>query len=102
MVDEASRDALSWRAFDWRTEDFTTTLIPYVFGATSKGYLRMPTAVEPSSIVASSFGVGIRGGLDHLSSFNGLSAALEWGKQYSDYPGLGVGYRTTVILSAKF
>ena len=103
MVDEgvSGRVELA-RPFDWRTDDFTTTLVPYVFGATSKGYLKMPTAVEPSSIVASSMGVGIRGGLDHLSSFNGLSAALEWGKQYSDYPGFVAGYRTTVVLSAKF
>lgn len=103
LVDEGvSGRAELARPFDWRTEQLTTTVTPYVFGATSKGFLNMPTAVEPSSIVASSIGVGVRAGLDHLSSFNGLSAALEWGKQYSDYPGFVAGYRTTVVLSAKF
>jgi hemolysin activation/secretion protein len=103
MVDEgvSGRVELA-RPFDWRTPEFTTTLIPYVFGATSKGYLRMPTAVETSSIQASSIGGGLRTGSDQLSNFNSHSAAVEFGKQYSDYPGFAAGYRTTAILSVKF
>lgn len=103
MVDEGvSGRAELLRSFDWRTQDFATTLIPYLFGATGKGYLRMPTAVEPSSIRASSVGVGLRVGLDRLTSLSGFSGAIEFGKQYSDFPGLSVGYRTTAVLSLRF
>jgi hemolysin activation/secretion protein len=102
-VDEgvSGRAELS-RPFEWRTQDFATTLAPYVFGATSKGYLRAPTAVEPSSMRASSIGLGLRTGFDHLPNFTGLAAAVEFGKQYSDLPGLSVGYRTTAIVSLRF
>jgi hemolysin activation/secretion protein len=103
MVDEGvSGRAELMRPFDWRTQEFATTLIPYVFSATGKGYLRMPTGLEPSSMRASSIGVGLRTGLDQLTSFTGLSAAIEYGKQYSDVPGLAVGYRTTATVSLKF
>jgi hemolysin activation/secretion protein len=102
-VDEGvSGRAELMRPFDWRTADFSTTLIPYVFGATGRGYLRMPTAVEPSSMRASSVGVGMRVGLEQLTSLTGFSAGVEFGKQYSDFPGLAVGYRTTAILLLRF
>jgi hypothetical protein len=62
----------------------------------------MPTAVEPFSMRASSIGLGVRAGLDQLTSLSGFSAGIEFGKQYSDFPGLSVGYRTTAMLSLRF
>ena len=103
MVDEGvSGRAELLRPFDWRSGDFAATVIPYIFGATGKGYLRMPTAVEPSSTRASSIGLGVRLGLDQLTSLSGFSGGIEFGKQYSDYPGLSVGYRTTALLLLRF
>jgi len=90
------------RPFEWRTQDFATTLVPYLFGSTGNGFLRMPTAVEPFSFHASSIGFGLRTSLDQLTSLTGFSAGVEFGKQYSDFPGLPVGYRTTAILLLRF
>lgn len=103
MVDEGvSGRAELMRPFDWRTQDFSTTLVPYVYAATGKGSLRMPTAVEPYSIRASSIGLGLRVGLDQLTGLTGFSGGIEFGKQYSDYPGLSTGCRTTAILLLRF
>jgi hemolysin activation/secretion protein len=103
MVDEGvSGRAELMRPFEWRTQEFATTLMPYVFGARGRGYLRMPTNEEPLSMWAGSIGVGLRTGLDQLSGFNGLSATVEWGKQYTDNPRIPVGYRTTASVSLKF
>jgi hemolysin activation/secretion protein len=102
MVDEGvSGRAELIRPFERRTEDFDTTLAPYMFGATGKGYLRMPTAVEPSSTRASSIGFGVRAGLVQMANLSGLTGALEFGKQYSDFRGLSVGYRVSAIISLR-
>jgi hemolysin activation/secretion protein len=90
------------RPFDWRMQDFATTLVPYVFGATGKGYLKMPTTVEPSSFRASALGIGLRTNFDNQTNLSGLSAAVEFGKQYTDYPGISAGYRTMAIILLRF
>jgi hemolysin activation/secretion protein len=90
------------RAFSWRYEAIDANVAPYVFAATGKGYLVMPTAVETASVTASAFGVGVRTGFNELLGFSGLTASIEYGKQYSDEPGLPVGYRTMATISERF
>jgi hemolysin activation/secretion protein len=89
-------------AFDWRYQRLAATLVPYVFASTGNGFLRMPTAVEQSEVTASAIGVGMRTGLNEVTGITGLTAAIEFGKQYSDEAGLPVGYRTMATVSERF
>jgi hypothetical protein len=76
--------------------------VPYVFASTGNGFLRMPTAVEQSEVTASAIGIGMRTGLNEVTGITGLTAAIEFGKQYSDEAGLPVGYRTMATVSERF
>jgi hemolysin activation/secretion protein len=90
------------RTFSWRYEAVDGNVAPYVFAASGKGYLVMPTAVETSSVTASAVGVGVRTGFNELPGLSGLTASIEYGKQFSDEPGLPVGYRAMATVSQQF
>lgn len=103
MVDEGATGRMELlRPFYWQTTQVGMLLSPYIFGAGGRGYLRHPTGVERSSVAASSMGLGIRTDFSQINGFAGIAAAIEYGKQYSDLPGLTVGSRTTLSISGKF
>jgi hemolysin activation/secretion protein len=82
-------------------------LSPYVFGAIGSGRLEQPTAVEPGSITASSFGFGLRSGMKDLVRLVpdwGLSASasVEYARQQSDVPGLKEGHRVNASITVWF
>ena len=56
---------------------------PYIFVAAGKAVIDDPTALEPSHIDASSYGVGLRMSLDHPPA-GGTFLTLEWARGWRD------------------
>lgn len=78
------------------------TISPYVFGAAGIGELVMPTAVQRHDIDAESLGAGVRTGAGIVGAPVGATIAIEGGREYSNLPGLGAGYRINFLANLAF
>ncbi|HWD59744.1 MAG TPA: ShlB/FhaC/HecB family hemolysin secretion/activation protein [Stellaceae bacterium] len=80
------------------------TLVPYVFGAYGYGQIVTPTAVQQAIINAGSAGIGLRSaaGAAVAGLPLGSTLAVEFGRQFSDVPGLRNGYRANLAVSFTF
>lgn len=57
-------------------------LSPYLFGAVGEVRLEMPTALESTSIVGASYGLGLKVGAALAGDPANTSLTLEWGRQH--------------------
>jgi hemolysin activation/secretion protein len=74
---------------------------PYVFAAYGEVSLKNPTALEASTIRATSFGAGLRLGAAAAGTLSGGSLALEYGRaERSD--GVAPSNRFTIVSSFRF
>jgi len=79
----AGRGELS-RPLAWHEGDWSGMVTPYLFGATGRGWIEKPTALERATTGARSFGAGLRIGLDGPEGWPGGMLSAELARHYSD------------------
>lgn len=79
----------------------SVTLAPYVFGAYGEVVLENPTALEPGSIVAASYGAGLRIWGLRLGTLANGSLTLEYGRA-TRRDGVAAGDRFTAVSAFRF
>lgn len=68
----------------WREGDWSTVFTPYIFGATGRGWIEKPTALERGTTGARSFGTGLRIGVDGPEGWPASMLSAELARHYSD------------------
>jgi len=97
----AGRVELS-RAFVLTDSDWANIVTPYVFGAAGRGSLEEPTALEQRSVVATSYGVGVRANVAAPDSAPGASINFEAARHHSDDPDVPDEYRGSFSAGINF